>query len=622
MQEEYCTLDPITRKLTLTEPQRIAGVESDENARGLKFKFPKMVDDIDLTQMQLRINFMNSRGEKGQYAVTDLKPIEGEEDYITFTWLFNRLVTHYKGLTKFIVCAVKTDGDGTITAEWNTALAQMRVLEGLEVDEPEISPEEKDVISQLISICQNSADEAAQSAQQAQEEAKKVLDIIPKGGTKGQVLTKQSDEDKDYNWQDPTGVGGEGQNGATFTPSVSPEGVISWTNDKDLPNPEPVNIKGEKGDKGEQGIQGEPGEPGAKGEQGDPGTPGKNGANGETPVRGTDYWTDADKKEIVDDVIESIPIANDTTRGVVKAKPVLAQEGLSPVSILPDGTLLHETTKPGELLLAEYIHQGNQEIYFSSFDWSTGIGECTEPHGLTKTTMIMIVPNNWWKMDIRQTGRSIPIEWCLHQKLLCVSVIDETHLKVVGGATVATANEEIPIDTEDIANNTLNCTDWHFEVGAPFEITNFPVKPTSIRTTISGFVTGGRAYRYINIDIKAGDDTDIKGVYNKLLYVPTFGTVSKPHHATFQSFDMVADLIGTGYVPFYTHAIHLGRRADRSGALQEEGIENTIDLCLDGLSLFELHDGFKYIYSLKCSSAWPVYSNRSVVKVYARAVTQ
>lgn len=304
---EYCTLDPITRKLTLTEPQRIAGVESDEYAKGLKFKFPKTVDNIDLTQMQLRINFMNSRGEKDQYIVTDLKPVEGEENYIIFTWPFSRLVTHYRGLTKFVICAVKTDENDTITAEWNTALAQMRVLEGLEVDEPDVTPEEKDVIAQLISICQNSADEAAQSAQQAQEEAEKVLDIIPVGGTKGQVLTKQSDVDKDYNWQDPAGGGGTGQNGATFTPSVSPEGVISWTNDKNLPNPDPVNIKGEKGDKGEQGEpgtpgeKGDPGEPGAKGEQGepgpagadgatgpqgpqgDPGTPGKDGADGKTP---------------------------------------------------------------------------------------------------------------------------------------------------------------------------------------------------------------------------------------------------------------------------------------------------------------------------------------------------
>jgi hypothetical protein len=49
-----------------------------------------------------------------------------------------------------------------------------------------------------------------------------------------------------------------------------------------------------KGDKGDQGIQGEKGADGAKGE------------DGYTPVRGTDYWTDADKAEIksyIDDAI-------------------------------------------------------------------------------------------------------------------------------------------------------------------------------------------------------------------------------------------------------------------------------------------------------------------------------
>lgn len=50
-----------------------------------------------------------------------------------------------------------------------------------------------------------------------------------------------------------SGGGGTGD-GATFYPSVSEDGVISWTNDKDLPNPDPVNIKGPQG---EQGVQGE-----------------------------------------------------------------------------------------------------------------------------------------------------------------------------------------------------------------------------------------------------------------------------------------------------------------------------------------------------------------------------
>ena len=38
--------------------------------------------------------------------------------------------------------------------------------------------------------------------------------------------------------------------GATFTPYVSPEGLISWTNDGGLLDPEPVNIKGTPGDPG------------------------------------------------------------------------------------------------------------------------------------------------------------------------------------------------------------------------------------------------------------------------------------------------------------------------------------------------------------------------------------
>lgn len=83
--------------------------------------------------------------------------------------------------------------------------------------------------------------------------------------------------------KDGTGGGGEGgENGATFIPSVSEEGVISWTNDGGLENPEPVNIKGPKGDtgekgeqgaqgvQGEQGVQGVAGEQGPKGDKGDP----------------------------------------------------------------------------------------------------------------------------------------------------------------------------------------------------------------------------------------------------------------------------------------------------------------------------------------------------------------
>lgn len=56
-----------------------------------------------------------------------------------------------------------------------------------------------------------------------------------------------------------------GVTGATFTPSVSEDGDLSWSNDRNLENPVTVNIKGEKGDTGEQGLQGESGEQGEAG---------------------------------------------------------------------------------------------------------------------------------------------------------------------------------------------------------------------------------------------------------------------------------------------------------------------------------------------------------------------
>lgn len=62
----------------------------------------------------------------------------------------------------------------------------------------------------------------------------------------------------------PGSSGGSGD-GATFIPNVSESGIISWTNDKNLPNPEPVNIKGPQGDAGDIGPQGPKGDVGETG---------------------------------------------------------------------------------------------------------------------------------------------------------------------------------------------------------------------------------------------------------------------------------------------------------------------------------------------------------------------
>ena len=118
---------------------------------------------------------------------------------------------------------------------------------------------------------------------------------IPPGGTTGQVLTKKSDEDYDAEWQDPQGGGGggTGEDGGYYTPSVSEEGVLSWTASKpSMPAVPAANVKGPagpagpRGEIGPEGPEGPQGEKGAQGPQGDPGPQGEQGPEGPQGPKG------------------------------------------------------------------------------------------------------------------------------------------------------------------------------------------------------------------------------------------------------------------------------------------------------------------------------------------------
>lgn len=102
-----------------------------------------------------------------------------------------------------------------------------------------------------------------------------------------------------------------------------------WVSQGQLQGP-----KGEQGVPGPQGPQGEPGPAGTDGQDGAPGAPGADGAPGQqgpqgpqgetgpegpqgpagadgyTPERGVDYWTEADRQQMVQDVINALPVYN------------------------------------------------------------------------------------------------------------------------------------------------------------------------------------------------------------------------------------------------------------------------------------------------------------------------
>lgn len=179
-------IDADTRTMIIPDTERIFGVMSDEKGERKYFRCKRFVGNgIDLSKLSLRIVFQNASGldtGKDKYIVTDLAT-DGE-DYITFSWELSRKVTEYKGIISFIVCAIKTNSDGTIINEWNTTLANGIVLEGLEANGTQEQEEvAKDYYNQLEAELLRVANE---QKTEIEKKAQEVIGTIPSDYTQMQ----------------------------------------------------------------------------------------------------------------------------------------------------------------------------------------------------------------------------------------------------------------------------------------------------------------------------------------------------------------------------------------------------------------------------------------------------
>lgn len=143
---EVIVIDNDLRKITIPASITLLGVESDENVRTLHFQMPKEYKGLDLSEFDIRINYMNANNVGDLYAVDD-NEVSG--DNIIFTWTVGRVACMYKGDTKFIVCLKKKDASGNVLKEFNTSLASLPVLERLETNEAVVA-ENPDIIEQIL----------------------------------------------------------------------------------------------------------------------------------------------------------------------------------------------------------------------------------------------------------------------------------------------------------------------------------------------------------------------------------------------------------------------------------------------------------------------------------------
>ena len=183
---DVVVIDNDLRTIIIPSSITLLGVESDENVQTLHFQMPKTYKGLDLSEFAIRINYMNANNVGDTYAVDDNK-ISGEN--IVFTWTVGRVACMYKGNTKFIVCLKKKDASGNVLKEFNTSLASLPVLEGLETTEAVVA-ENPDIIEQILTRLDNVTEIPQEKVSSAVEEymAKNPINI-PKKLPNPQALT-------------------------------------------------------------------------------------------------------------------------------------------------------------------------------------------------------------------------------------------------------------------------------------------------------------------------------------------------------------------------------------------------------------------------------------------------
>ena len=256
--DDILTVDLDSRIINIPKNVTNLGVQSDDNVRKLHFRVPRYYCDVDLSTFVIRINYMNAK--KGG-DVYDVPTSEVVDDMICFDWEVGRNAVAWNGEVKFIVCLKDVDTEGNVLREFNTTIATLPVLPGLETGEMVIQ-EYHDLLEEWKAALFGASEDGVTSVQEATDTALANIETA--------VDTYVAEHQEEL-------TGPQGETGATFTPTVDESGNISWSNDRGLENPTTRNIVGPKGETGDpftydmftteqlealrgpQGIQGETG---------------------------------------------------------------------------------------------------------------------------------------------------------------------------------------------------------------------------------------------------------------------------------------------------------------------------------------------------------------------------
>lgn len=139
-------IDEDLRVISVDERGVVAGVVGDKNVNRINFHMPRYYNGFDMSTFETRVNYINPAGVANFYHVGDMT-IEG--DLLYFTWLLESDVTAYVGNVSFVIMMTKTDGDIITQRLYTTINDNMRVLEGIQVDDSITVEEQRDILAAM-----------------------------------------------------------------------------------------------------------------------------------------------------------------------------------------------------------------------------------------------------------------------------------------------------------------------------------------------------------------------------------------------------------------------------------------------------------------------------------------
>lgn len=138
-------VDEDLRTIAIPQRGKVAGVRSDKDVNRVAISINRYYDGTDLSEFSVKINYVNANGQPNYFRVTDRKI---DTDSLVLIWLLSSDVTAYKGNVVFAIQFYKAD-EGVITQEFNTTIATMVVLDGLQVEDYITPPDKVLLIEQL-----------------------------------------------------------------------------------------------------------------------------------------------------------------------------------------------------------------------------------------------------------------------------------------------------------------------------------------------------------------------------------------------------------------------------------------------------------------------------------------